>query len=100
MEPNTRFKELRTRLKLSQVELATQLGVTQGTITDIERGRIGVSKKVAKQLQEKFGLELKEIYGDIQKENNGILTEAVAGNQKNSFAEALKLLKETQEKVM
>lgn len=67
MQPNTHFKELRKRLKLSQVELAKQIDVSQGTVTDIERGRIGVSKRVAKRLQEKFGLQLSEIYENNEK---------------------------------
>ena len=70
MQPNTHFKNLRKRLGLSQIELASKIGVSQGTITDIERGRIGISKRVAQKLQKEFTLKSGEIYGD--NENIGI----------------------------
>ena len=54
MTINKRFKDFRKGLKLTQVQLAEMLKVSQGTITDIERGRIGVSDKVAKATFEKF----------------------------------------------
>jgi DNA-binding XRE family transcriptional regulator len=57
MEPNLKFKELRKGLKLSQIEFAKKTGVSQGTITDIERGRIGVSKSMRRKIKDTFGVE-------------------------------------------
>jgi transcriptional regulator with XRE-family HTH domain len=93
MQPNTHFRELRKKLKLSQVELARQIDVSQGTITDIERGRIGVSKKVAKRLQEKFGLELKEINGDVESINTENIQEKSSQKKLANFEEALESLR-------
>lgn len=58
MEPNLKFKQLRETLSLSQSEFAAKIGVSQGTIGDIERGRIGISKNVKSKLIEKFGIEI------------------------------------------
>ena len=57
MEPNKKFKELRKKLMLSQTDFAEKLGVSQGTIGDIERGRIGISKNVKSKIIEKFNIE-------------------------------------------
>ena len=50
------FKEFRESFQLTQVELAKKLKVSQATITDIESGRIGVSKRVIKKISEVFSL--------------------------------------------
>jgi DNA-binding XRE family transcriptional regulator len=85
LQPNTHFKELRKkRLNLSQEELAAEINVSQGTITDIERGRIGVSKRVAKRLQEKFGLSLVEIFGNSNRLNNSYDNSQGENTEKNS----------------
>lgn len=57
MTPNVEFKQFRKELNLTQMELAEALGVTQGTITDIERGRIKVSKNVKAKIFEKYSIE-------------------------------------------
>jgi len=57
MEPNLKFREMRKGLNLSQVDFAAKIGVSQGTITDVERGRIGVSKKLKSKIKEIFGIE-------------------------------------------
>lgn len=53
-ELNERFKEIRSQAGLSQAEFANLLEMRQGTISDIERGRIGVSNKLVKKLVEKL----------------------------------------------
>lgn len=57
MEANLKLKKLRNSLGLNQTEFAGALGVSQGTITDIERGRIGVSKNVRNKILTNFGVE-------------------------------------------
>jgi len=47
---NNRFKEVRLLLNLTQSEFADKINMKQGTISDIERNRIGVSNKVASAL--------------------------------------------------
>lgn len=77
--PNKKFVELRKKLSLSQVDLAKQLSVSQGTITDIERGRIGVSKRVVKKLLEVFGQKSVELRVHINEINNEKIQEKKLG---------------------
>jgi len=72
MEPNIKFKELRKGLNLNQTEFADKINVSQGTITDIERGRIRVSKRVQKKITEIFGIESGYFNNEIQLNNNEI----------------------------
>ena len=50
------MKELRTLLNISQKEFSSTLGVSQGTISDIENGRKGPSRSVLISLNKKFGV--------------------------------------------
>lgn len=58
MIPNTKFKAFREGLNLTQTEFAASLGISQATITDIERGRIGISKRVMRKINEKYNIEV------------------------------------------
>ena len=51
------FKAMRFSLNLTQVELAAKLSVAQGSIADIERGRIGVSRKMEGKLKSIFNID-------------------------------------------
>lgn len=65
---NQRFKEIRSRLNLSQKEMAESLDVAKGHISAIEQGIRSVSKKIEKQLLEKFNVSpeyLREGIGEI-----------------------------------
>jgi transcriptional regulator with XRE-family HTH domain len=44
--PGGRLRALRRRLGLTQVEMARQLGVDEGTVVDLEGGRRAVSRRV------------------------------------------------------
>lgn len=48
---NRRFHEIRKLLGLTQKEIAGKLSISQGSVTDIERCRIGVSNKVIEKLE-------------------------------------------------
>lgn len=74
---NKRFQELRIKLELNQDELANKLEMNQGTISGIENGKSGVSKKVLKKMGEVFGIRPEyilngeqPIYDDSLKSNN------------------------------
>ncbi len=41
-----RLKELRTLLNLNQGEFAAKIGIKQGSLSDIERGKVGLSNVV------------------------------------------------------
>lgn len=51
-----KLKELREQRELSQEELAARLGVAQGTICDIERGRRGPSLELLAKISKFFGV--------------------------------------------
>ncbi len=76
MEPNLKFKEYRKSLGLTQIEFADELGVTQGTITDIERGKVNVSKNVKKKIIEKYGAEVGD-FTVLNTAKNTVLKEGV-----------------------
>lgn len=51
---NERLKNLREDLKLSQTLFAQTLGIKAGSLSDIERGRIGISASLLKELANKY----------------------------------------------
>lgn len=51
---NGRLKQVRVLLNLSQKDFSEGLSIKQGSLSDIERGRIGVSPKVAEAVCQKF----------------------------------------------
>lgn len=57
-EISNRIKLLRRDRHLTQCQLAEILGVTQPTLSDIERGRIGASTKIIKRLSDKLGISI------------------------------------------
>lgn len=54
---NQRFKLVREALKLDQISFANALNLKQGTISGIENGRSGISRKVLQALAEQFGVD-------------------------------------------
>lgn len=52
------LKKLRRERKITQKELARQMGIAQSYLSGIERGRIGLSTNRIKRLRELFGDEL------------------------------------------
>ncbi len=55
-EINTRFKEMRKRLKLSQKQLGDSLGLSDSGISSIEKGTRNVTAKHIKLLEATFGI--------------------------------------------
>ena len=53
-------KELRTQLKLSQIEMAKALGVTTGSIQHLERGRMKLSQIMAERIKDVFSIDITE----------------------------------------
>lgn len=83
-----RFKKLRKELGLTQVEIASLLEVSQGTITDIERGKVGVSKRVAEKLKEKAGINTGWILSGDGNKHSGKNTGFNTGfNRKNTVSD-------------
>jgi putative transcriptional regulator len=57
-----RIKELRARLDLSQLELATQVGVRRETIVFLEKGKYNPSLRLAHDIAKFFGLAIEEVF--------------------------------------
>ena len=57
--PAMALRGLRGREGLTQVELATRLGVSQNAISEMESGKRPISQKMAKRLVEEFDLSYK-----------------------------------------
>ena len=61
-ELNERVKELRTQMKLSQIDFCALLGIKQGTLSDIERKRINVSTKTIEKIVNNLNVSKEWIY--------------------------------------
>lgn len=58
----TRIKELRKQHKLSQAELAEEVGTTRQTITSIEVGKYTASLILAYKISHYFHLTIEEVF--------------------------------------
>jgi len=58
----TKIKELRTKHKLSQEELANAVGVTRQTIMSIENEKYVASLPLAYKIASYFGLPIEEVF--------------------------------------
>lgn len=58
----TRIKELRKQHKLSQAELAEEVGTTRQTITSIEVGKYTASLVLAYKIAHYFNLTIEEVF--------------------------------------
>ena len=86
---NTRLKELRKELKLTQSEFGEKLGITAAAISDIEKGRRNLTDRNINLICEKFYVSeewLREGSGDIfvpqlpEDEFSRLLSEIEEGN--------------------
>lgn len=58
----TKIRELRKQHKLSQEELALEVGTTRQTITSIEIGKYTASLVLAYKIAHYFGLSIEEVF--------------------------------------
>ncbi len=58
----TRIRELRKERKMSQEELAFEVGATRQTITSIEVGKYTASLTLAYKIAHYFGLTIEEVF--------------------------------------
>ena len=59
---NTRIRELRREMRISQKELARAVGTTRQTITSIEVGKYVASLPLAYKIAHYFGLTIEEVF--------------------------------------
>ena len=58
----TRIQELRKANKVSQAELADEMGVTRQTIISLEKGRYNASLELAFKIARYFGKTIEEVF--------------------------------------
>ncbi len=58
----TKIQELRKANKISQAELADELGVTRQTIISLEKGRYNASLELAFKIARYFGKTIEEVF--------------------------------------
>lgn len=58
----TRIQELRKANKISQAELANEMGVTRQTIISLEKGRYNASLELAFKIARYFGKTIEEVF--------------------------------------
>ena len=58
----TKIQELRKANKISQAELADEMGVTSQTIISLEKGRYNASLKLAFKIARYFGKTVEEVF--------------------------------------
>ncbi|MEE1031841.1 MAG: helix-turn-helix transcriptional regulator [Ruminococcus sp.] len=58
----TRMKEYRTRLSITQEELANRVGVRRETIIRLEKGKYNPSLKLAMDITKEFGVTVEEVF--------------------------------------
>ena len=58
----TKMQELRKANKISQAELADEMGVTRQTIISLEKGRYNASLELAFKIARYFGKAIEEVF--------------------------------------
>ena len=58
----TKIQELRKANKISQAELADEMGVTRQTIISLEKGRYNASVELAFKIARYFGKTIEEVF--------------------------------------
>lgn len=58
----TKIRELRKANKISQAELADEMGVTRQTIISLEKGRYNASLELAFKIARYFGKTIEEVF--------------------------------------
>ena len=59
---DTKIQELRKANKISQAELADEMGVTRQTIISLEKGRYNASLELAFKIARYFGKTIEEVF--------------------------------------
>lgn len=97
LEQCKRFKELRTKLNMKQGDLAKELTLSQGHVSDIENGRKAVSDQTIEILTLKYNVNEKwirtgegKMFSPLdRKDEIAKLTADLFKGEKNSFKERL-----------
>lgn len=113
------LKLLRQTLGISQVQLSSEIGLAQGYISELEKGKKSVTDEVVNKVRERYGVEIVEqcfqeapqfqqyVEGDgttgtgdvtVQKNDNSVPMEAF-NKMMEEIAEQRKLVSKSQEQI-
>ena len=106
-ETGRRLRDIRTRLQLSQRQLARQSGVANATISQIEAGKLNPTVGMLKKVLDGIPMNLSEFFGDEFESGSQVffraddLTEIADGDVSfrqvgaNLFSKSLQMIKES-----
>lgn len=77
---NQRLKIIRKKMGFTQAEFASSLGIKQGSYSDIERGKVGISGVMVKALITKYRINPIWLYQGLGQEMMPELNEEPAGD--------------------
>jgi len=87
MSENERLKEIRKSLDLTQRDFSDALDIKQGSYSDVERGKAGISAVLLKNLIRRFRINplwicegQGSMFIDIPNEHSGITSKSTAGH--------------------
>ncbi|MOA06515.1 Antitoxin PezA [compost metagenome] len=85
---------LRKRVGLTQVEFSKKIGVSQGTLSDIELGNCTPSVETVLSIHERYGVTLNWILKGTEKERSANLELAESEVVQNELLHVIRLLSE------
>ncbi len=80
-----RIKDIRINNNLTQIEMAKSLGISQGMLSDIERGRIEPSRNVLLQIIDKFDIDANWLMTGETREESETQTEIILERLKTAL---------------
>jgi transcriptional regulator with XRE-family HTH domain len=87
---NERFKEVRKHFKYTQIEMADKLEITQGSVTDVERGKVSVTNKLAQKMFSKLHINPDWFYtgkGSIENTDKLVILNTDIPTPENEYVE-------------
>lgn len=76
------LKQLRQSLGLSQVQLSTEIGLAQGYISELEKGKKQITDEVIAKLHDRFGVNVVEEW----MQETPIVQQTIEGGENNNFS--------------
>lgn len=85
MKKSNRIKQIRTDLRLTQVEFSKAIEISQPYLTQLENGDRGVTMNIAYAIFQKFGIPLKYTMGESDEIENIVSEPEIEYKKKNEI---------------
>lgn len=86
------IRSLRKRIGLTQIDFSRQIGVSQGTLSDIEQGHCNPSVETVLSINEKYGVSLDLILKGTEDDHSAKLHLKDRINNEKELIEVMKIL--------